>query len=78
MDSKQVLATLGLTDYWEFSEGGGPGDNFWENYYLGNGHHLYLVTKLTKKSAGVPHKSTVISVSVDNETWKAQNANTNQ
>ena len=78
MNSEQIIATLGLSNYcWE-AEGGGPRNQFWTRFDMGNGHHLYLLSSVTKKSEGVPSKSTLLSVSVDSETWKPQNDSTNQ
>jgi hypothetical protein len=78
MNSEQIIATLGLSNYCWMAEGGGPRSHFWTTFDMGNGHHLYLVSSISPKSEGMPSKSTRLSVSVDSETWKPQNDSTNQ
>jgi len=74
MNDQQIIATLGLSGYCRFESIREP--NFLTTYSLGNGHHLYLTYNV--HAMGTPSTWSLKSVSVDSETWKPKNDNTNQ
>ena len=64
MTCEEVRTTLGLSSYISVTQGGGPPQHFMEGAGLGYGHHLGIVINCAAKPPRL------ISVNVDDKTWK--------
>jgi hypothetical protein len=74
MTEQQMRSTLGIKDSWVWlGEGGGPRSYYWMRGTTLNGHTLVTIRGVVTKqiSGKTVLTSTLISVSLDGETWTA-------
>jgi hypothetical protein len=72
MDENTVKTTLGLSDYITVGLGGGGSAAYWTSFKIDHGHNLEIVSHWTSNAPSL------ISVSVDDKTWKPQDDSTNR